>query len=215
MGWLFEGIKVGFILCLLVGPILFTLVQTSIEEGIRAGAVVGLGIWVSDTLFIIAIYRGITFIADLLEGPHFTQIVGIAGSVLLCIFGLGALLTSPKNLMIADPELRFQRSSSYASLWLKGFLINTINPFTVFFWFGLMSTIVVKDGLVGFNVFWFFTGILGTVIATDVLKIVLAKRIRYSLRPVHFIWVRKVSGIALITFGLALLVRVFFLTGGH
>jgi threonine/homoserine/homoserine lactone efflux protein len=52
---------------------------------------------------------------------------------------------------------------------------------------------------------------LGTIVVTDLLKVLLAKRIRYSLRPVHLLWLRRISGAALIAFGVVLLVRVLLI----
>jgi len=204
---LFEGIKVGLILSFMIGPIFFALIQTSVEEGFRAGMVVALGIWVSDTSYVIGVYSGVSLLASIVNTPRFALILGIAGSILLTIFGIVTLLTIPKGLMTNTlPE--HKRSSTYLSLFIKGFLINTINPFTVFFWTSLMGTVVVKDSLNSAQASWFFGGVLGTIVVTDLFKVFLAKRIRYSLRPVHLLWLRRISGAALIAFGVVLLVRV-------
>ena len=50
-----SGILLGLTLSILTGPILFTIIQTSIEEGFRAGITVASGIWISDLLFIFCI----------------------------------------------------------------------------------------------------------------------------------------------------------------
>ena len=76
-----------------------------------------------------------------------------------------------------------------------------------------MGTVVIKDGFDGNQASIFFGGVLGTIILTDLLKVILAKRIRYSLRPVHLLWLRRISGAALIVFGVVLLVRVLLLVG--
>lgn len=189
----------------MVGPIFFALIQTGVEEGIKAGTAVGAGIWVSDFLFVVVVYWGVAYVTRLTDGGHFSTVLGIGGSALLVLFGLGALLKSPSFEHYALPYTR--RTSSYFSLWLKGFLINTVNPFTIFFWMGLMSTVIIKDGLNGRDAFNYFTGILCTIVGTDLLKVVLAKRIRRLLRPVHLLWLRRISGSALIIFGVALLIR--------
>jgi threonine/homoserine/homoserine lactone efflux protein len=210
MDMLLGGIKVGLILSFMVGPIFFALIQTSVEEGFRAGLMVALGIWVSDFSFVLAVYYGVSYLADIVKAPSFSLILGLAGSVLLACFGLVTLLTTPKGLLTGVlPD--YKRSSSYLSLFSKGFLINTINPFTVFFWTSLMGTVVVKDGFNGEEAFWFFGGVLGTIVITDLLKVVLAKKIRYSLRPVHLLWLRRISGGALIVFGVVLFIRVVLL----
>lgn len=210
---LLGGIKVGLILSFMIGPIFFALVQTSVEEGFRAGAMVALGIWVSDAAFVLTVYYGVSYLADIAKAPSFSLILGVAGSILLACFGLVTLLTTPKGLLTGVlPD--YKRSSSYLSLFIKGLLINTINPFTVFFWTSLMGTVMVKDGFDSQQASWFFGAVLGTIVVTDLLKVILAKKIRYSLRPIHLLWLRRISGSALIVFGVVLLLRVLILLQG-
>lgn len=209
MNLLLDGIKWGMVLCLLIGPIFFALVQTGVEQGVRAGSMVGLGIWVSDLLYISIVYWGLSYAGRLIQADSFPLYLGVAGSAILLLFGTGTLLTPPAAGQLSKKTTI--RSSSYFSLWLKGFLINTINPFTVFFWVGIMTTVVVKDGLEGPQASLFFGGILGTVILTDFLKVLLAKKIRRWLRPWHLLWMRRISGAALIAFGIVLLIRVSLL----
>lgn len=191
---------------MLVGPIFFALVQTGIEEGVKAGTAVGLGIWISDLLFIIAASWGLTHIEPVADGSQFAFYIGLAGSLILTGFGLWTLLRPPELKQYA----RFKpiRSSSYWMLWLKGFLINTMNPFTLLFWIGISSTVVFKSGVGGAEASLFFVGILGTIVSTDLTKVFLAKKIRRVMRPIHFFWMRRISGIALLLFGVVLLVRV-------
>lgn len=211
MNLIFDGIKLGLILAILVGPIFFALIQAGVEQGIRAGAMVGLGIWVSDILFIFGAYFGVSYVTSMVESPQFALYLGIAGSITLTFFGLGALLTAPKaggGPQWAKAKLR---SSGYFSLWMKGFLINTINPFTFFFWIGVATTMVIDGGLDSREASLFFGAIFGTIVFTDFSKVVLAKRIRRMLQPVHLLWLRRISGGALIVFAVVLLVRVLML----
>jgi threonine/homoserine/homoserine lactone efflux protein len=211
MNLIFEGVKIGLILAMLIGPIFFAIIQAGVEEGFRAGATVGLGIWVSDFLFIAAVYFGLAYISQVVEGPNFGLYLGIGGSITLSAFGLGALLTVPKAHELPKWSKETVRTSSYSGLWLKGFLINTINPFTFFFWIGVASTVVVDGEMELMEARYFFGGILGTIIITDLLKVLLAKRIRRVLRPIHLLWLRRISGIALIVFAAVLLGRVLWM----
>lgn len=212
MNFIFDGIKLGLILAILVGPIFFALVQAGVEEGLRAGSMVGLGIWVSDLLFITGAYFGISFLNQVVAGPHFTLYLGLGGSLILSAFGLGTLLTAPRIGTRPHWKAATFRSSSYLSLWLKGFLINTINPFTFFFWIGVATTMAANEQLtVGADASLFFGSIMGTIIATDFTKVLLAKRIRSFLRPIHLMWLRRISGIALIVFAVVLLLRVLWM----
>ncbi len=211
MNLIFDGIKLGLILAILVGPIFFALIQAGVEQGIRAGAMVGLGIWVSDILFIFGAYFGVSYVTSMVESPQFALYLGIAGSITLTFFGLGALLTAPKAGSSPQWAKANLKSSSYFSLWMKGFLINTINPFTFFFWIGVATTMVIDGGLDSREASLFFGAIFGTIVFTDFSKVVLARRIRRMLQPVHLLWLRRISGGALIVFAVVLLVRVLML----
>jgi threonine/homoserine/homoserine lactone efflux protein len=208
MDVLFDGIKMGFLLAILVGPLFFALVQTGVEEGFRAGAMVGAGIWVSDASFVVLVYSGLSYIRQIVEGEAFTVTVGIGGSIILVVFGLGALLVKPPAFQLGSSNPT--RHTPYYKLWLRGFLINTVNPFTIFFWMGLMSTLLIRDNISGGDAVVFFAGLLGTIVVTDVLKVVLAKRIRKWMKYKHVLLMRRVSGAALLIFGVILLLRVLW-----
>ncbi len=92
--------------------------------------------------------------------------------------------------------------------WLRGFLLNTINPFTVFFWLGIASAVVAPDQWQPSETLRFFGGMLGTLVLTDTLKAYAAKRVRRFLTPGHTRWVQRGIGLTLVIFGLVLAVRV-------
>lgn len=209
MQYFLEGLKIGLALAILLGPIFFALIQAGVEQGPKAGTMVGLGIWISDLLFILTVYYGLSYVGQLVKSEAFPLYLGIGGSIILVAFGLGTLLSKPPTLeALSDSTIK---AADYWSLWLKGFLINTINPFTVFFWFGAMSPLVIEDDLNKVQVLLFFSGILGTIIFTDLAKVLLAKQIRNRMRQVHLVWLRRISGLALIFFGIVLLIRAWVL----
>lgn len=217
-GALFKGIQLGLVLCFLLGPIFVAIVQASIEEGFRAGAMVGLGIWISDLLFILAVYLGGTYVEEVTKWESFESTVGVLGGIILIAFGLGAFFAKPikfDDSLLKEKKGLFTKSvkvkeTPYFQLWLKGFIVNTLNPFTVIFWTGVMATVVIGGEMSDINAIYFFTGVLTTIIITDALKALLAKRIRQKMTSKHMTWVRKISGLALVTFGVVLMIRVLF-----
>ena len=213
---LIQGIQLGFVLCFLLGPIFVAIIQAGVEEGFRAGAMVGLGIWISDLLFILAVFLGGSYVEAIVHWENFESVVGSVGGIILILFGLGALLAKPlefDNNLLKEQRGIFTKSiklkeTSYWKLWSKGFVVNTFNPFTVIFWTGVMATVVIGGEMTNREASVFFTGVLGTIVITDVLKALLAKRIRQWMTSKHITWVRRGSGIALIVFGVVLLIRV-------
>ncbi len=210
MDIVWEGFKLGLLLTIMVGPIFFAIIQTSIEEGFLAGAIVGAGIWFSDILYILFVYFGISYVSELLQNQTFTVTTGVIGSLILMGIGIGFFLSKAPSFSGA---LEGRRRSSFFHLFTKGFLINAINPFTVFFWFSVTSTMVVNDTFHHGQATLFFGTILLTIISTDLLKAFLAKLISEKLTQRHIQLTRKSTGVILVLFGIGLLVKVFLLRG--
>lgn len=209
MDLFWNGIKLGLALSILTGPILFALIQTSIEQGFRAGWMVGTGIWVSDLIFIAATYFGITYVAELMKWDGLELTLGIAGGVILLLFGAGSLFLKPP--VLKQMEKKAVRYSSFFSLWLKGFLINTVNPFTFFFWLGISGMLFTEKAVNANEAQLFYGGLIFTIILTDSAKVAMAKGIRRWLKPLYMLWMRRVAGVVLMGFGVYLLVRAFSL----
>ncbi|MCB0675970.1 MAG: LysE family translocator [Saprospiraceae bacterium] len=206
MTFFLNGILLGLALSMLVGPLLLALVQTGLEQGIRAGLFVGLGIWVSDGLFVLATYYGLTEIEQLTNWPGFELTLGLVGGAILILFGLYTVLQPAQEIDWEHSET--SRYHSFGALWMKGFLINTINPFTVFFWTGLAGSLLAETAGQKREAWWFYIGVLLTIVVFDSLKVVLAKKVRRHLHDRLLKQVRRGSGLALIAFGIVLIVRV-------
>lgn len=204
-----DGIKYGFLLAIMLGPIFFALIQAGVERGFRSGAMVGLGIWISDALFILAVIFGIHILQAITNWPGFELTFGIVGAIILVLAGIGTVAKRPAPIAVEAAERNKKiEAKTYLGLWVKGFLINTINPFTFFFWIGMAGIVVAGERYDTTGVYAFFTGIFFTIVVTDILKVLLAKSIRKSLQYKHVVWLRKISGVALVVFGVMLLLRV-------
>lgn len=204
MSFVLEGLIFGLLLAVSLGPIFIALTQTSIEKGIRPGLTVGLGIWISDFIFIYVFYFFIKSIEKTIESEFFTFWMGLSGAIVLLGFGIG--------LLIKKPELEYKKIKfsikNYFGFWLKGFLVNTINPFTFVFWMGVISTYIIGRQISGFESLLFLGTILLVIILSDSGKVILAHFLKKWLTPQHINWVSNISGVILIGFGLFLAWRV-------
>jgi threonine/homoserine/homoserine lactone efflux protein len=99
------------------------------------------------------------------------------------------------------------KTKSYFWWFLRGFLLNTINPGTVFFWLGITTGVVVPNGWGMREMLVFFGGMLGTLVFTDTLKAWAAKRVRRFLTPVHIRKIHLSIGGLMFVFGLVLILR--------
>jgi threonine/homoserine/homoserine lactone efflux protein len=199
-----QGALLGLSLSFLVGPLLFALLQASLAGGFRAGAILALGTWVSDLLFILAILYGVDKLQSLSQYPGFKFWAGISGGMVLLLFGVGSLLKQTKAVATEYPPV----ASKAMSAWFaQGFLLNSINPFTVFFWLGLSAAIVLPLAGDWQKLTAFFSGMFLMLMGMDLLKCYLAQGISKWLSPQNLLLVRRSVAILLIVFGLALIFR--------
>jgi len=202
MQYVIEGILFGLTLSILMGPIFIALTQSSIERGYQAGLAVGAGIWISDLLFIVLTYEFVNRITHIINGEYFQLTMGIIGGVVLIAFGLYSVLSKLKEL---NPS-KITGAKSYLQFFTKGFLINTINPFTFIFWISVISTYVLARDITGWESFAFLGSILVVIIITDSLKVLLAQLLRKRLKGIHMLWINRVAGAALTVFGVLLII---------
>lgn len=200
---LLNGISWGLFLAILVGPVLFILVQAGIERGFRAGAMIASGMWVSDLCFIALTWFSLSYLLQASEWSGFEPLLGVLGGLILIVLGISTLRSQPP---ISDSDAVI--GDDYVALWLKGFVVNTVNPFCVFFWV-MIGTTVVSDSYAGSGAMWFYAGIVSAIVVTDCLKVGLAKGLRKWLTADHVSYVRKGTAILLLLVGIAFIGRTF------
>ena len=207
MDLLIQGIGLGIALSLLAGPLLFTLVQTSLDDGVRSGLTVASGIWFSDVLYITTIFLAFSFLDRIAKMPDFEFFFGVIGGMILMAIGIGMILSTAVKERFRESKSNSRARSALKNL-MKGFLINTVNPFTVFFWIGIVSTTLGVSDYTFSDIAPFFIGLMLTVMLGDTIKVILASKIRKLLTDSKILILRKISGSALIIFGVILIVRV-------
>lgn len=192
-----NGIKFGVLLALLIGPVFFTLIQTSVEKGFWNGALVALGVSLSDTFYVTICYLGM---AQVLENEEVRVYMAYIGGAILIVFGLYHLLVKSKRGSRSVYKPTGERG--VFRYVLKGFVINGLSPMVVVFWIGVISIASLDYGYTsGVNFIIFFVSLLATVLITDILKAYLADKLRSLVTPRLLMVMNVTVGIALIIFG--------------
>lgn len=191
-----EGLSIGLLLSAMIGPVFFTLIQNSLENGFRYAAVLALGILVSDLVYVILTYLSVSIFAS---NPHFEIVLGFVGGMVLVGFGISTLLkkrvSRPNSGGIPMPKAKKRTG------FMKGFSINGINPFVMLFWISIAGLVNLKEGYGRAEVWLFYTGILLTVFVIDLLKAFVAKQLSRFVTAKLMARLNLVVGIALIYFG--------------
>jgi threonine/homoserine/homoserine lactone efflux protein len=192
----FNGIVSGIVLALLIGPVFFTIIQTSIERGFASGVFVAIGVSLSDILYIVVSYLGLV---QFINSESSRLYLAYGGGVVLLGFGLYYLLIKSRKLANFDPEkIAYKRP---AKLVAKGFIINAMSPMVLFFWLATVGVATTQLGYVKKNeITTFFGAIVLTVFTTDVVKAKLADKLRGLITPNFIRLLNIILGLVLVVF---------------
>lgn len=197
---LLEGISMGLLLSAMVGPVFFTLIQNSLQNGFRHTAILALGIFVSDLLYVLLTYFSINLLA---QSTYFEVVLGYAGGLVLGGFGVSSILKKNVNRPNSG-GLPVLKDSKKKGFW-KGFSINGINPFVLLFWISIAGLVAIKDNFDRVDVGLFYTGILVTVFLIDLLKAFVAKQLSGFVTPGIMQKLNIAVGVFLVFFGFRLI----------
>jgi len=203
----FEGVLLGLLVAVSLGPAFFAIVQTGITKGFRYGIYMAMGISSSDILLVTISYL---IGAKLFDDPNNKVYVGLIGGIILIIFGSISWARKPDILKQrkynpTSPP-RDPRPIGYV---VRGFFLNIANPFLFFFWFGALGFVGknAEPGKILESTVIFFAGTFATIFSTDVLKSFVGGKIKGYLKPRKEIILNKIVGIALVVFGVILIFR--------
>ncbi len=195
-----KGITLGFLLSIAVGPVIFSIIKQSLNNGHKGGMAFVLGVSASD-IALVLISNVFTELFTSISSRR-TEI-GIAGSVFLIVMGIYFLFFKKVKVDDRGQQVitRF-RKRDYAKIFLSGFFMNTLNPAIFLFWITTSTTFVshtVRERITIFTICLLF------VLSTDIAKVMLAGKIRNRLTPHNIHNINRLNGIILIGFGIALI----------
>jgi len=197
----------GFLLAFAIGPVFFTLIETSITKGFRAAVFFDLGAIFSDIIFILISFFSTSM---LLEKVKDDPGLLIFGGVVLIAFGvISYIRTSKSFIKIVREHYSVTTKKNLGGLFLKGFLLNFVNFGVLAGW---IATIVIAQAVTTQKngVFLFLSTVLIALFLTDLVKIFLAKKLKSNLTPRFIIKTKKWVSILIIGFGVLLLFQGIF-----
>lgn len=208
IGAIAEGIGLGITLAILTGPAFFALLQTSIRNGFKSGIAFAIGVFISDTVLICLSYFGAL---NLFSDSKNNFIIGIIGGTILMMFGIWNIFQKhPLELEEEEQEIEklIPARTNYYLTVLKGFAINTLNPFVIIFWLGMTGVVSTRYNFSQPHILILFAFTLATVFTTDILKAAGANKITILLKPRLLHWINRIAGIILIICGVSLIGKV-------
>ncbi|WP_346237494.1 LysE family translocator [Niabella insulamsoli] len=206
---LIKGLTLGLLLSIAVGPVLFSIIKHSINVGHKGGFAFVAGVSASD-ITIAFVSNVFSSLFELIS--EYKQAIGITGSLFLMIIGVYFLFF--KKVKTNDQGKAVQitfRKRDYATMFLSGYLMNTLNPSVFLFWLTASTSFInhtIEERIL------IFTTCLLVVLSADIAKVMLAGKIRNRLTPHNIQLINRINGIILIGFSIALVVGLLFYKAG-
>lgn len=197
METLLKGIIIGFSVAAPVGPIGVLCIRRTLDRGMGAGLLTGMGAAAADAIYGLIAALGLTAISNfLIDWQKPVQLVGI-----LFLFYLGI-----KNFLKQNKSSESMKAPPTGSDWLSTLFLTLTNPLTILFFTAIFAglgageakqntaALMVAGVFGGSFLWWFFLSSLTGIF-------------RKKITPAHLIKINRLSGIVLTAFGLWLLIK--------
>ena len=163
------GIVCGVLLSLFfsLGPAFFSLIQNSIHHGFRKAVFFAVGVSVSDVLLVLLMLTVLSNV-DLNALLH-NVYVSIIGGLATGIFGVLTYRSKVKSSGGGRLKFSTEGVTHGWQLFLKGFLLNILNPLIWLYWVSIITFLSAEMNLGISERYYFFVGMLLAVFGTDVL----------------------------------------------
>jgi len=200
-----AAIFLGFILAFLIGPVFFVLLETAAIKGFRAALAVDLGVIFADIVFIFIAYFSTN---QILEKIKDDPALFVFGGMLLATYGIISFIKERKNYnKLRDTSVEIINKNNYIVLFFKGFLLNFINIGVLGFWIGIIVVAGPQMDMNTNRIMVFFAMVLITYLFVDILKMLLAKRLKRKLTPKRTYMIKRGISMIMVFFGVFLIIK--------
>ena len=188
-----EGLFLGFASILLIGPVVFVLINASTLKGLKFGLAVAFGIIIGDIIYTIICYNSLSFF---LENKSFNEYIGYIGFILLFVLGV--------NYIFKKQAATFQvsKKGDFIKSFVNGFSINFFNPFVLAVWLSVVNYAKTNHQE---NQISFLVAALCGIFIIDIVKVILSKKLFKFVQSKKLELFYKFSGFIMLGFSFRIL----------
>ena len=202
---LLKGLLLGFILSISIGPVIFAILKQSLTNGRKAGYIFVAGVSASDIvlLTICNLFTGFFVMA-----LSHKALIAIVGAGFLLLMGLYTLFFKKITFEPGDQDKdKTMRKRDLLGIFASGFFMNTLNPNVFLFWFAwtaaISATANESSDALHYKLIVFGTCLL-FVLISDLVKVLLADKVRSRLTLRNMVVINRLSGMIILVFSAAL-----------
>ncbi len=197
-----RGLLIGLSIAAAVGPMSILCIQRTLQRGQRYGLISGLGIATADAAYGCIAAFGLTLISNFFVSQQLW--IRLIGGLFLIYLGIRTLLSKPAE------RAATAKASSFLSAYISTLLLTLTNPTTILSFVAIFAGIGVGGASKSYSsaimvVLGVFVGsVLWWCVLTSIVSFL---RTRFTNR--WLLWINRVSGGIIVTFGVIALVSVF------
>lgn len=202
-----KGFAIGLLAAAPTGPSGVLCIQRTLNKGWRFGFMTGLGISLSDAIYILCTSLGLSLVMDFIQDKETFFIVKLVGCGLLLVFGIHTIRNNP----FAKEKKTGGNQNSRLFYSISGFLVAVSNPLVIFIYLalftyftfpisefsGLLKVMAYLSVVVGDLFWWFFISFLINKLRT-----------RFDLKGIWMI--NRILGVILIAASVIWLLYILF-----
>ncbi len=196
-----EGFLTGLTLTAMLGPVTMIIFRYGIQVNRMAGVWTAIGTWVSDFVFIAITYWMTTSVNEWTESPNVRLWIYLLGGFGLFLMGVMMTMVKRKSFTPTDTPA----SGSYVKAFVSGFIVNSLSPFTLFFWIGAAVFLHLQSD----NPIWYYFGLMLSLATGDFLKAWMAPKLTHWIKDSYVYWVQVIAGILIALIGIYIVVLGF------
>jgi L-lysine exporter family protein LysE/ArgO len=189
-------VLLGLSLAAPIGPVNAAQLDKGIKNGFWHSWLVGVGAFVADGIYMLAVYIGVVNFLD----TSFMQ-------TFLWLFGSFVLIyTGVESIVKAGPTISHQNKGQeplYKSFW-SGFFISISNPLTILFWLGIYGSVLARTAATSDHqqlIIYSLAIFLGLFI-WDITMAAVSSGFKKILTNKLIVLISYISGFSLIGFGI-------------
>jgi len=196
-----RGVLMGLAVAAPVGPIGLLCIQRTLQDGRIQGLVTGLGAATADAFYGFVAAFGLTFISSFFLKQQ--QWIALLGGLYLCFLGLRILRSTPPDVAVKSEH------GGLLQAYSSTFLLTLTNPVTILSFvaiFAGMGLAQSGDGYLEATLL-----VLGVFCGSAAWWLLLSggvSLIRGRFNARAMVWVNRLSGAIIITFGVVALTRL-------
>jgi len=189
-----QGLLTGMTLTIMLGPVTMIILKYGMQVNRAAGVLAAAGTWASDFVFIFLTFWLTASLTIWTENPSVQFWMYLVSGFSLLILGLMMMRIKKEKVLTGNAGKEY----GYVHAFFSGFVVNSLSPFTLFFWLGVAVFLHLQSR----PPIFYYSGVMISLAMGDFIKAWFAPFLVRGIKGKYIYWVQVGAGILIALSGL-------------